>query len=37
MPRIMNRQSAVLREGVRARSMEADFNYEGSSFYFQRK
>jgi hypothetical protein len=34
---LLIRQSAVLREGVRALSMEADFKYEGKSFYFQRK
>jgi hypothetical protein len=35
--KLMIRQTAVLREGVRDLSMEADFKYEGSSFYFQRK
>jgi len=34
---LLIRQSAVLREGVRALSLEPDFKCEGSSFYFQRK
>lgn len=34
---LLIRQSAVLREGVRILSMESDFRYQGSSFYFQRK
>ena len=34
---LLIRQSGVLREGVRALSLEADFKYEGGSIYFQRK
>jgi hypothetical protein len=33
---LLIRQSAVLREGVRDLSLEPDFKYAGSSFYFQR-
>jgi hypothetical protein len=34
---LLIRQSVLLREGVRALSLETDFKYTGSSFYFQRK